>query len=289
MSEITIADGLARAVLLPEVGASLARYDYIGGTEPVPFMRPSVKFDSPIDLASFPMVPWSGRISGGGFSAGDRFRVVPTTFPGFESPIHGNGWTEKWTPRQTSRESAVLELESTGPGPFRYSARLTHRLDAGALIMELLLTNRAAEALPYGAGFHPWFPRTPGTRLNAPADGVWINDATMTPLRHEAIDRHPDWDFRRSRPLPDSVDNCFTGWPRKARIDWTDRGIGLAVEASQNMGHYVLYSPSASSGFFCFEPVSHAPDAHNLAGAHGLCMLGPDESLTVSTRLTPLL
>jgi aldose 1-epimerase len=183
----------------------------------------------------------------------------------------------------------MLELESTGPGPFNYLARFTHRLEAGALIMDLAVTNRAAETLPYGAGFHPWFPRTPGTRLSAPADGVWINDAQMRPLNRDAIDKHSDWDFRVPNALPQSVDNCFTGWPQKARIDWTDRGIGLAVEASENMGHYVLYSPSADCGFFCFEPVSHAPDAHNLPEAHGLVSLRKGESLTVSTRLTPLL
>jgi aldose 1-epimerase len=292
MTQIEISDGRARAIVLPEIGGSLARYDYIGGGEPIPLLRPSVKFESPIDLASFPMVPWSGRISGGGFKAGGKFHAVPTTFPGFDVPIHGNGWAVKWTPREVSGERVVLELDSPGPGPFDYLARLTHRLEAGALVMELSIANRAKETLPYGAGFHPWYPRTPGTRLTAPATGVWINDERLMPLRRDPIDPHSDLDFRKARSLPESVDTCFAGWPRSARIDWPDRGIGLNVEASEHMRHYVLYSPSADCGFFCFEPVSHACNAFNLPEgpeAHGLVMLGPGESLEVSTRFMPLL
>jgi aldose 1-epimerase len=292
MSEIEISDGQARAVVLPDIGAGLARYDYIGRGEPIPLMRPAQKFESPIDLASFPLVPWSGRISGSGFMAGGQFQALPRTFPGFDLPIHGNGWAEKWTPRKVARDSVMLELDSSGPGPFNYLARFTHRLEAGALVMELAITNRAAARLPYGAGFHPYYPRTPGTRLMAPASGVWINDENLLPLRCDPIERHPDWNFREKKPLPPSIDTCFAGWPRITQIDWPDRGIRLKVEASERMGHYVLYSPAPDCGFFCFEPVSHACNAHNLPDgpeAHGLVFLEKGETLEVSSRLTPLL
>jgi aldose 1-epimerase len=292
MTAIEISDDLARAVLLPEMGGGLARYDYLGRGEPIALMRPATNPKSPIDLASFPMVPWSGRISNDGFTLAGVFHPIPPTFVSFDLPIHGNGWAERWTPRDVARQSIVLELQSSGPGPFRYRALLTHRLEAGALVMELAITNRADIALPYGGGFHPWFPRGQETKLAASATGVWISNEELLPLRRDPIADHPDWDFGKSQALPSrGVDNCFAGWPGKARIDWPERGIGLAIEASRDLGHYVLYSPSPDCGFFCFEPVSHASNAHNLPGgpeAHGLVLLAPGETLTLSARFTPL-
>jgi aldose 1-epimerase len=293
MTTIEISDDLTRAVLLPEMGGGLARYDYLGRGESIPLMRAATKWQSPIDLASFPMVPWSGRISNGGFSLAGVFHEVLPTFAGFDLPIHGNGWAERWTPHDVTRDSAVLELESSGPGPFRYRALLTHRLEAGALVMELAIANRADITLPYGGGFHPWFPRGHDTRLTASASGVWINDDHLLPLRRDPIADHLDWDFAKGQTLPSrGVDNCFTGWLGQARIEWPENSIGLAIEASSNLGHYVLYSPSPDCGFFCFEPVSHASNAHNLdpgPEAHGLVLLAPGETLVMSSRFTPLL
>jgi aldose 1-epimerase len=292
MKRIEISDSHARAIILPEMGGSLASYDYIGRGGPMALMRPSEKFESPIDLASFPLAPFSGRVSGDGFTQDGTFHRLPPAPFGFAFPIHGNGWAEHWTPRQTAATHVSLELDSKGPGPFDYLAHLDYRLEAGALVMELTITNRAALKLPYGGGFHPWFPRDAKTRLQATAEFVWINDDELIPIRRDPVSQYPDFDFRQERFLPMRlVDTCFDGWPGRARIAWPDRGIGLAVEASPNISRYVLYSPSPDCGFFCFEPVSHASNAHNLPGgpaAHGLAFLATGETLALWARFTPL-
>lgn len=54
------------------------------------------------------------------------------------------------------------------------------------------------------------------------------------------------------------------------------------MDAGPPLSTYILYSPSAESRFFCFEPVSHAVDAHNLPPgpeAHGLVVLTPGATL----------
>ena len=46
--------------------------------------------------------------------------------------------------------------------------------------------------------------------------------------------------------------------------------------ASAVLSTYLVYSPSRSADFFCFEPVSHPVDAFNLPGeptSHGLVIL----------------
>lgn len=64
--------------------------------------------------------------------------------------------------------------------------------------------------------------------------------------------------------------------------------LAADVNASEALRQYVVFSPAADSGFFCFEPVTHPVDAFNLPGkaeAHGLKILEPDESLAVSVRV----
>jgi len=47
----------------------------------------------------------------------------------------------------------------------------------------------------------------------------------------------------------------------------------------------IIYSPEPECGFFCFEPVSHPVNAHNLQGMLGLKVLQPGESLTLDMSL----
>jgi aldose 1-epimerase len=55
--------------------------------------------------------------------------------------------------------------------------------------------------------------------------------------------------------------------------------VSLAIEA--DMGYYILYAP-AGRDFFCFEPVDHAVNAHNLprgVARNGLTILVPGQTL----------
>jgi aldose 1-epimerase len=51
-----------------------------------------------------------------------------------------------------------------------------------------------------------------------------------------------------------------------------------------------LYSPGAKAGFFCFEPVIHPVDAHNLPEgpkANGLTILANGETLSILLAFSP--
>jgi aldose 1-epimerase len=156
------------------------------------------------------------------------------------------------------------------------------------MTIRLAATNLAAIALPFGLGFHPWFPRTPATQLMAPANSVWLEDARHLPTDRAAVARRPEWDFSSFRSLPTGwINNGFVGWNGRATIRWEDRALALEVEASPQLSNFILYSPSADAPFFCFEPVSHAVDAHNLPPgpeAHGLVVLEPGTTLSTDCR-----
>jgi aldose 1-epimerase len=237
------------------------------------------------------LVPWSNRISGGGFTFAGKFHPLQPNLPGEPYPIHGNGFSSAWSVRNASAEKVELSLRSSGPGPFCYEARASYALSAGALSMWLSVGNLGPEPLPFGLGFHPWLVRTPGTLLQAKAKQVVFENGDHLPNGEAPVASHVEWDFAAPRALPaDWVNNAFLGWDGRATILWPDRKLALEVEADRSLSTYIVYSPSAKDDFFCFEPVTHPVDAHNLPGgpaANGLAILAPQETVSATCRFCP--
>ena len=292
---IELADGQARLTLHPDQGAAIGRYDLLRDDEILPLFlsRPSPVRPAPFDLGLNLLLPWSGRISGGGFRQGDRFHALAPNLAGESFPIHGNGFQRGWRPAAHGAREARLELRSDGPGPFTYDAAVTYALDRGALAIELEVTNRAEATLPYGLGLHPWLPRTPRTTLQATATRIQLEDDRHLPASRIGVDERPEWDFSQARGLPKEwINNCFEDWDGRARIVWPERAVQLDIEAPSALNSFILYSPGRRCDFFCFEPVSHPVDAHNLGGgaeANGLVMLAKGERFEVSARFAPSL
>jgi hypothetical protein len=74
----------------------------------------------------------------------------------------------------------------------------------------------------------------------------------------------------------------FDGWPGRARIAWPARGVALEIEA--DMDYFILYIP-AGRDLFCFEPVDHPINAHNLPGRPGLTVVAPGATLRLSIEI----
>jgi aldose 1-epimerase len=290
---IRIHDGRAEAVIVPGLGGGLARYDWRGPRGPIPVFRPceDLSHANPFSLACNLLVPWSNRISQGGFPYGGEFHRLDPNLPGEPFPIHGNGFQEAWAVEEQEAASARLSLSSNGPGPFRYEAAVDYTLQDGCLAIRLTVRNRRDIPLPYGLGLHPWFPRSRGTLLQAAADVLWLEDERYLPAGSTSPSARKGWDFSRFNTLPDAwINNGFTGWNGQARILWKDRSLQLDIEADPPLSTYLVYSPSGSADFFCFEPVTHPVDAHHLPGGplgNGLVELAPGEELSVSACFRP--
>ena len=284
---IELRSGSLRAVVLPDAGGGLARLDWLGGAgsapAPVPVLRPApdgVALPLPGQLACFPLVPWSNRIAVDGFEFGGR-RVVPApTREGEPCPIHGDGWRMPWFVESQDASSVVLSLYRRDATPFSFTAHMAYTLEANALRVTLKVTNNGAHALPFGLGLHPWLPHPEDAQLRARAGGVWLSGADKLPCEHVVLPQ--SWDFAgpMPRPLPQGgVDNAFTGWDGSAQVDWPSRGLRLRIAA--DMDCFILYAPPGKD-FFCFEPVDHPINAHNLPGgpaANGLTVLAPGQDL----------
>ncbi|MEO8778559.1 MAG: aldose 1-epimerase [Rhodanobacter sp.] len=272
--------------ILAEVGGGIAGFDWHGRGEPIPLMRrcePSPGAAGhrigPEQLSCFPLVPWSNRITDGGFMVDDRWIALPLNGEEEPWPIHGSGWQRAWQVDSHTPRELHLSLQTLSAAAYCYNATLHYVLRDDALHVELAVTNTGSAAMPFGLGLHPFFARHGDVRLLAPASQVWLNDG-RTPLPTECVVVPPDWDFRTERALPEhGLDNAFQAWNGEAVIRWPALQLGLRISADADA--FVLYTP-ASRDFFCFEPTDHPINAVHLPGGpvqHGMTMLSPQATL----------
>jgi aldose 1-epimerase len=274
--------------VLPGIGGGVARFDRLapGGLVPL-FRRWDGRTAEPNALGCYPLIPFSNRLGGCGIEAGGRFWPLPANRPPDPYPLHGDGWELPWRVVEQAPTRLVLGLASRRLAPFDYAARLTYALAGASLTIRLEVEHRGEVPVPYGLGLHPWLPRTPGTTLEAPAEGVWLETADHLPDREVPVAERPDWDFRTPRRLPEGwLNNAFTGWTGKARVTWPETGTRLEVAADNGLGTLILFSPGTDCDFLCLEPVSHPVDAHRLPGQPGLRLLHQGESFAVACRFT---
>ncbi|CAN7444342.1 aldose 1-epimerase [Acidovorax sp. LjRoot129] len=288
--------------LVPSLGGSVAAWqvDGPGGADaPIDLWRPwDGETVDLYKLASFAMVPWSNRISGGGFSHNGQFHAMEPNRAGEPYPIHGDGWLQPWDIRQSASDTLEMALRSQcfGGGPYDYECVQTFRLVNGGLDQSVKVVHRGAQPLPYGLGLHPWFPRTPGTRVTAPVQAVWLCGDDPLPTEH-TTQFPPGWDLNAGASAHGSlIDNAYTGWGGTARIEWPERGLQLIAnmpDFEQDGGaahHYCLIYRPPQGPAFCFEPITQPIDAFNQPGQPGLRTLAQGESLVmrVQWRFGPL-
>lgn len=279
---IVLAAGAARLEVVPAMGAGLAGL-WVDGR---PALRPwsGRAGDGPFALAFNLLAPFSNRIAGGFDLDGRRIALAPN-LAGEPWPIHGDAFQRPWQVAEAGAQSARLVLDEGAFGPWHYRAECRYDLAPGRLDIALALENRAAERLPYGLGFHPWFPRSPATRLGFAASGVWHETADHLRAADHPAPAPPEWDFAAARPLPEGfINNAFAGWGGSCEIVQGPEAAGLRMTAP-GLSTLIVYSPSAAADFFCAEPVSHPVDAHNLPGRPGLTDLSPGETLAAAMTL----
>lgn len=249
-----------------------------------PLMRPATPGAVPGDSACYPLVPLGNRIRDNRFAVGGtEYRVTPNA-PPEPLNLHGAGWQAHWTAEMVAESAARLSHGHDGPHlPHRYLATQDFVLTATGLRMVLSVTNTGDSVLPFGLGWHPFFPG--GARLTAPARDVWTEGGDHLP--GECGNVPADLDFTAPRPLPPRwLNNAFGGWSGHARIDWPATGLSLELAADALFGCYQLYQPAAG-GVFALEPMSHLPGALALPGLGGLRLLAPGERLAGGLTLSP--
>ena len=286
---LTLENGDARVEVLPGLGGSLAGFDLKGASGMLPvFRRWSGESESPRTFSLIPLVPWFARISGGGIHWDGEFYPIDRNDPEDTHPLHGDGWRSPWEVLEHTADLVTLRLRSRAIPPFDYEARLDYALSGATLEVRLVVRNCADRPVPYGMGLHPWFPRTPDVTLQARATGTWLPQPPELPTNVEPDPLPPEWDFSTGRPLPAGfIDNSFSGWDGRARIEWPEQGYAVTIEADPAIRLMHVYSLGADCPIFCFEQITHLIDAFNLPGApeeKGLRVLEPGRETAMWVR-----
>jgi aldose 1-epimerase len=285
----------ALAVTLTTAGGAVWRLEAIDGDRRVPLLRPppSCQERPPGQAGCFPLVPFGNRIAGNRFEHGGRaYHLEPNT-PWDEHSLHGDGWLGEWTLNDRDDRSASLAFSHAAgrDSPYAYRATQDIGLDDNAVRLDLAVENRGDAPLPFGLGWHPFFPLTPLTTLQARAQGFWTERRGWLPDQRMAPP--PDLDFATPCPLPRHwVNNGFDGWDGSARIVWPEHELVLDISGAANLTRYFVFvsdaafEPGYDHTYFCFEPMTHDADGHARVGESGLAVLAPGQVLAASIVLS---
>ena len=258
--------GAIEVEIWPDVAGAVASMRHVGGNSRVDVLRPTPRLQaySPTDLACWAMLPYSNRLRDGQLVHEGRAHRLPVNHPGFLHAQHGLAWIRAWRVQESGADAVTLSLAS-GPGedwPFPFEARLDYRLVDDGLEIGTSLRNLADAPAPVGLGQHPYLHRPPGTRLQARVGSVWRCDTETLPVAREPLPAR--WNLPAGCALDGVfIDNCFEDFAGEATLHLPD-GARVQVQADASCSHLVVYNP-VDQPFVCIEPVTHMPDAANLA------------------------
>ncbi|MBP2298512.1 aldose 1-epimerase [Azospirillum picis] len=285
---IALRSGRMTLTAVPRCGGSLASWRLSTADGPVDLFRPAS--DRALagafapDMACFPLVPFSNRIGGGRFVFQGR-EVKLETDPGSPHRIHGHGWSSPWTVGAVTDNAVRMEFDHPARDwPWSYRTVQTLALDDDGLTIALDLVNASDSDMPAGLGLHPYFAKSPGSRVFADVRAVWDNDETILPRQRRALPAA--WDFRHGVVMDGlALDNGFTGWTGKAVLERPREGLCITMLADGPFGHLIVYAPLGEP-YLCLEPVTHMTDALNRQQEPdaGVIALPPGERLRVTVR-----
>lgn len=271
--------GPLAAVIAPDLGGSVLGFAAHGR----PVLRRRAEARHVLDSACYPLVPYCNRLPGDAARLGGRAWAVPPNFGTPPRACHGDGWLSAWTVEALSADRAVLAHAAAG-SPWTYAARQEIRLEDDGLSLRLEVRNDARETMPFGLGFHPFFPDPDAARAAFRVRRFWLEGPDRLPT--EPVSVPPELDFAGGRPIPRAWrNNCHDGWDGVLDVEWAD-GRGLRLEAGPGAVALHLYRPPEED-FFCLEPQSHVSGAVGRpdGAAHGVTALPPGGVAAFAMRI----
>lgn len=306
--EIASSDGRLRLDLCPQIGGSVTAFRIMGENGPIDIFRP---WDRAVELAypplmtsSFPMTPYTNRIADCRLQFnGQTYHVGPASDPEPHA-LHGDGWKNPWQVKERGPDfvELALTIQASKDSPYSYDAIQVYRLSDDALHIDLSVTNKGAEALPFGIGHHPFLPRDAETIVRSNLKKAWMGKDIIP----DHIEPMPErWNFSEGLVVSNEnlgpaqngfdhtflMDHCFPDWDGKTEIIWPRRGLKLEITADDIFKHFVICVPQPEQPVICAEAVTNIIDAFNKyeqgVADTGTQILQPGETLAGRTNFRP--
>ena len=264
----------------PQLGGCSAGLWHDGA--PVLRSTPASQLSSARQSGSYPLVPFSNRIAQAALQwQGTLYPLVRNN--GSEPhAIHGVGWQKPWEVLEHEANFAMLSYEhrSDASWPFAFDSSQTLRLSASSLEFTLSVTNQSGGPAPAGLGWHPFFMKRPGARLEFRAQGRWDMGEDKLPTQ-----RRPSPGINADVTAID-VDHCYDGWDGAVLL----RDAQFAIRLTSNLTRLVVFTTPARDSI-ALEPVSHVNNALALvaqggdAAQRGLVTLEAGESISAEMTI----
>lgn len=280
-----------QGAIVTEVGATLRSYT-VSGFETLDTFAVDESSDASRGQV---LLPFPNRVDGGLYEFEGEEQQLPLTEPAANNAIHGlTRWLD-WTPLRWTASSVTLcqRLYPQDGYPFLLALQIEYSLSDLGLTVATTATNVGNEALPFGAGHHPYL--TVGTRtidaatLRLPARTTLETNDRLIPTGRASVDG-TDMDFREGREIGSvQLDTCYTdvipdadGFTRVHLIH-PDGSPVIVVGMDPSHGFIQAYTGDTlpeqdRRRGIAIEPMTCAPDAFN--SGDGLRVLPPGESFT---------
>lgn len=286
-SFVTLAAGNLRLTLKPSIGGSISSFEWTDANCSRTILRKcNSASENVLGAACFPLVPYVNRVRDGRFTFRGRAVRLTPNMRGDRSPLHGQGWLNRWRVEEVSDSSATLAFHhAVGEWPWDYDARQDFALDPSGLSVRLSCRNKSADPMPCGLGEHPYFPCGPATRIDTDVTDVWTIDQNVLPV--EKVTAVGRFGLSDRLVCGQDLDHGFAGWGGSASLTDPDWPYALRL-SSPTAKFFQLYSPS--EGRVCVaEPVTHANAALNAPENEwpelGMRVLEPGEEMSLDLRL----
>ena len=285
---VQLKSGDSQVTLCPEIGGAIARYTWKG--HDILRRAPDTAISEHLvrQMGVYPLVPYSNRIGQAKLIVGDQIFSLRPNFLQEPHAIHGFGWQRGWKVVKRNADSAELHLKHDPDIDWPFACEVTQvvRLSTSALHLHLAVKNKDTRTMPAGLGFHPYFPLTPDTHMQTDWRGMWQMGSDSLPTALGPVPMEAD--FSQLRPLTNwKVDHCFTGWRRRAVLDYPTHRMQL--DASEACRQIVVFAPNDGRNFIALEPVTNINNAFALAAIGvpdtGMRMLAANESFEISMSI----
>lgn len=259
----------------PDVGGSISRLIHKGAD----VLRPTAEGEERVLFTGcFPLVPFCNRIRNGEFMVEGHKVKLPSNHEGSPHTLHGHGWQNRWKVVEATASRAVLSYRHAPDSwPWEYEATLIYELRPAGLRAFLSVKNLSRSTMPAGLGFHPYFNRTPNSRLKAAVDGVWISDEETLPRNWHGGPLKKDWTHTDTVAHDITIDNAYTGFNGRAEIYDGER-LTHTLRASPDC-HWLHVFVPLGEDYFCIEPVNHMPDPFNQPNSGLKCLKAGETSI----------
>ncbi len=169
--------------------------------------------------------------------------------------------------------TTYVEIDPSAPWyagyPFDSRLSLTYTLTRTGVTCSYHVLNKGTSVLPFGFALHPYFSLLSGeTFISLPARTLMEADAALLPtgrLLDVTGVMYAMFDLRQPIAVGNlKLDHVYTDLQPQAHtvIDYRQEAIQLAISASDDFTHAVIYAPP-NSAFFCVEHQTCSTDAIN--------------------------